>query len=169
MAAIFVEKWKSAGAGNGAAVVSAYRAAVRPCVHCGGCRKAPGCVFDDYAAIDAGFRTADVLVVASPVYGLGFPAPLKAIFDRTQQYFEAKFVRGIVPPISKHKKALLFTASGSGDPRGVSFMKEELLLACKILNAELCGVVSVSDTDRVEPDYEQLSREIAEIVETVSR
>jgi multimeric flavodoxin WrbA len=167
MAAIFVEKWKGAGAGNEAGIVNAYRAAVRPCVHCGGCRKAPGCVFDDYAAIDAGFRTADVLVVASPVYGLGFPAPLKAIFDRTQQYFEAKFVRGIVPPISKHKKALLFTASGSGDPRGVSFMKEELLLMCKILNAELCGVVSVSDTDRVEPNYERLSREIAEIVETI--
>jgi multimeric flavodoxin WrbA len=164
MAGIFAEKWENAAPGNGTIAINAYRAAVKPCVHCGGCQKASACVFDDYAAIDSAFKAADVLAVASPVYGLGFPAPLKAVFDRTQQYFESKFSRGIAQPVAKHKKALLFTASGSGDPKGASFMEEELRLVCKILNAELCGVISVLNTDRAEPDYGQLAGEIAKII-----
>jgi NAD(P)H-dependent FMN reductase len=164
MAEIFAEKWENAAPGNGTAVINAYRAAVRPCVHCGGCQKAPSCVFDDYAAIDSAFKTADVLVVASPVYGLGFPAPLKAVFDRTQQYFEAKFARGVALPIAKYKKGLLLTASGGDNPKSASFMEEELRLVFKIVNAELCGVVSVLNTDRAEPDYGRLACEIAEII-----
>jgi multimeric flavodoxin WrbA len=163
MAAIFAEKWQNTAPGNETVFVNAYRAAVKPCVHCGGCRKSLACVYDDYTAIDSGFKTADVLVIASPVYGLGFPAPLKAIFDRTQQYFEAKFSHGIVP-IPKNKKALLLTASGSADPRGVSFMKEELALMFRLLNAGLCGVVSVSSTDRADPDYERIAGDIADII-----
>jgi multimeric flavodoxin WrbA len=164
MAEIFAERWKNAAPGNGTVTVNAYRAAVRPCIHCGGCQKAASCVFDDYAAIDSAFRTADVLAVASPVYGLGFPAPLKAVFDRTQQYFEAKFSRGVTQPIAKHKKALLLTASGSGDPKSALYMEEELRLVLKIVNAELCGVVSVFNTDRAEPDYGRLADEIGEII-----
>jgi multimeric flavodoxin WrbA len=163
MAAIFAEKWQNAALGNEATFVNAYRAAIKPCIHCGGCQKSLRCVYDDYTVIDTGFKTADVLVIASPIYGLGFPAPLKAIFDRTQQYFEAKFSHGIVP-IPKYKKALLLTASGSADPRGVSFMKEELALLFRLLNAGLCGVVSATNTDRAEPDYARLSDEIAEII-----
>jgi multimeric flavodoxin WrbA len=164
MAAIFSEMWKNAAPGNEMIGINAYAAAVRPCVHCGGCRKTPSCVYDDYGAIHAGFQKADVFVVASPVYGLGFPAPLKAIFDRTQQYFEAKFARGAALPLFKHKKALLLTASGSADPKSAAFMKEELALLCKLLNAELCGVVSVCNTDRVEPDNAYLRGEIAAAV-----
>jgi multimeric flavodoxin WrbA len=165
MAAIFAEKWQNTAPGNEAIFVNAYRAAVKPCIHCGGCRKSLSCVYDDYATIDTGFKTADVLVIASPVYGLGFPAPLKAIFDRTQQYFEAKHSHCIIP-IPKYKKALLLTASGSTDPRGVSFMKEELALMFRLLNAGLCGVVSAFNTDRAEPDYKRLADEIAEIIAT---
>jgi multimeric flavodoxin WrbA len=164
MAGIFAEKWKNAAQGNETATINAYRAAVRPCIHCGGCQKAASCVFDDYAAIDSAFKTVDVLVVASPVYGLGFPAPLKAVFDRTQQYFEAKFSRGVTQPIAKYKKGLLLTASGGGDPRSASFMEEELRLVFKIVNAELCGVVSVLNTDRADPDYGRFASEIEEII-----
>jgi multimeric flavodoxin WrbA len=164
MAAIFAEKWENGAPGNKTTTVNAYRAAVKPCIHCGGCKKTVSCVFDDYAVIDGGFKTADMLVIASPIYGLSFPAPLKAIFDRTQQYFEAKFSHGIVTPIPKYKKALLFTASGSNDPRGASFMEEELRLVLKILNADLCGVISVSNTDRAAPDYKRLASEIVKII-----
>jgi multimeric flavodoxin WrbA len=168
MAAIFSEMWKNAAPDNKTVTINAYAAAVRPCIHCGCCRKTPSCVYGDYAEIHNGFRAADVIVVTSPVYGLGFPAPLKAIFDRTQQYFEAKFSRGAARPLFKHKKALLFTASGSGDPKGAAFMKEELTLLCKLLNAELCGTVSVYNTDRAEPDETWLRGEIAAAVATAA-
>jgi multimeric flavodoxin WrbA len=166
MAALFAEKWKNAVPGNETVFVNAYQTAVKPCIHCGGCRKSPSCVYDDYTAFDTGFKTADVLVVAAPVYGLGFPAPLKAVLDRTQQYFEAKFSRGINPPLAKHKKALLLAATGSPDTRGVSFIKEELALVCKLINADLCGVVFVSNTDRAIPDYVRIAGEIGDFIES---
>jgi hypothetical protein len=43
-------------------------------------------------------------------------------------------------------------------------MEEELRLVLKIVNAELCGVVSVLNTDRAAPGYERLAGEIAEII-----
>lgn len=49
----------------------------------------------------------DVVVVATPVYGLSFPAPLKAVFDRTQQYYEAYVSRHIKHPFEKPKKAFI--------------------------------------------------------------
>ncbi|MDR1096447.1 MAG: hypothetical protein LBL31_08840, partial [Spirochaetaceae bacterium] len=54
--------------------------------------------------------------------------------------------------------------SGSDNPKAASFMEEELRLVLKIVNAELCGVVSVLNTDRAAPGYERLAGEIAEII-----
>jgi multimeric flavodoxin WrbA len=105
-------------------------------------------VYDDFVPIDKALREADIFAIASPVYGLGFPAPLKAIFDRSQQYFEAKFSLGIQNPIEKHKYGFLLASYGSGDPRGVAIMEEQLRLEFRLLNASLERTLSVSDTDK---------------------
>ena len=60
----------------------------------------------------------DIVVVATPVYGLSFPAPLKAVFDRTQQYYEAYISRHIKHPFEKPKKGILLSVYGSNDKRG---------------------------------------------------
>ena len=86
-------------------MVEAYHQKIAPCLGCGFCEHKEGCVNSDFDQIDHLLRTCDYLVVASPVYNLSFPAPLKAIFDRTQRYFSARFVRGERPPIAKHKKS----------------------------------------------------------------
>ncbi len=57
------------------------------------------------------------MVVATPVYGLSFPAPLKAVFDRTQQYYEAYISRHIKHPFEK-PKGILLSVYGSNDKRG---------------------------------------------------
>jgi multimeric flavodoxin WrbA len=168
MARAFCGQWEKAARDNRTMAVNAYEAAVQPCIHCGRCQKTPSCVYDDYAVFDAGFQTSDILVIASPVYGLGFPAPLKAVFDRTQRYFEAKFSPEIPAPDFPPKKALLLTASGSGDPQGPALMRAELNLVCKALNALLCGVVSVYDTDSVPPDYDRVEREIARFLSAIT-
>jgi multimeric flavodoxin WrbA len=143
----FFECWD--GAKNHAAIFNAYEAGIKPCIHCGHCKKIRGCIYDDFIPIDRGLNTADILIVASPVYGLGFPAPLKAVFDRSQQYFEAKHTLGIESPVKKHKTALFFAACGSPDLSGVAMMKEQLSLEFKLFNAELVDTVVLSNTDNI--------------------
>jgi multimeric flavodoxin WrbA len=128
-------------------IFDAYRLNIKPCVHCGYCKKTRGCCYDDFNAIDRALQTSDLLIVASPVYGLGFPAPLKAIFDRAQQYFEAKFSLGIQTPVQKRKAALFFTSYGSTDDSGVTMMKKQLELEFRVMNAELIQTVTSPNTD----------------------
>lgn len=68
-------------------VVRAYKAHVNPCIACEGCNEDEvGCTVggDGWAQIEASLRAADVLLIASPVYFMGLPAPVKAIVDRLQ-------------------------------------------------------------------------------------
>ncbi|MHC6204002.1 flavodoxin family protein [Breznakiellaceae bacterium SP9] len=135
--------------------LDAYALALAPCTHCGYCKTTPACVNPDWLPVHAALQRSDLLVIASPVYVLGFPAPLKALFDRSQQYFEAKFVlhrASFIPP----KKALLVSAHGSTDNRGVLFMEEQLKLVFKVFNAELCATVAAHNTDSGQVDYPAL-------------
>jgi multimeric flavodoxin WrbA len=157
----FIEQWTTHIAGpDSITVINAYKAAIKPCIHCGYCKHTQGCVYDDFKVIDSALREADLLVVASPVYGLGFPSPLKAIFDRTQQYFEAKVSLGIKKPIQKHKCGLLLTTFGSPDPQGVEIMKKQLGLVCLLVNASLKHTIMAPHTDRIPINLATIQEEI---------
>ena len=55
---------------------------IHPCIACGYCQKADGCAFRDLDEFDRDLRACDLLVIATPVYNLSFPAQLKAVIDR---------------------------------------------------------------------------------------
>ncbi|GMO52933.1 MAG: hypothetical protein Ta2G_10910 [Termitinemataceae bacterium] len=107
---------------------------------------------------------ADILIIASPVYCLGFPSPVKTIFDRTQQYFEAKFSLGILKPIAKYKKAYFFTAHGSSNPAGISTMEDQLRLIFRVFNADLKTTIIAPNTDKIPLDTKVLKKKMEEIV-----
>ncbi len=86
-----------------------------PCTACGLCREQNGCRWHDLDEFDARLRESDLLIIASPIYNLSFPAPMKALLDRCQRYFEARFARGEKPCIQKGRKAVLLLTRGSGD------------------------------------------------------
>lgn len=68
-------------------LVRAYEANVNPCVACEGCNEDQvGCTVggDEWHHIEGMLRSADILVLSSPVYFMGLPAPVKAIIDRLQ-------------------------------------------------------------------------------------
>jgi multimeric flavodoxin WrbA len=68
-------------------VVRAYEAGVNPCLACDGCSEdEAGCSVggDGWHEIEDMLRSTDVLLLASPVYFMGLPAPVKAIVDRLQ-------------------------------------------------------------------------------------
>lgn len=137
--------------------VDAYAEQIAPCTACGYCKKKEGCSNPDFDRIDAYIRRADLLVVASPVYNLTFPAPLKAMMDRTQRYFEARFSLGKKPPIEKPKHAVLLAACGSGD--GAEIMERQLKMIFSVMNTRLLHTVVWSGTDRA------TEREAAEALE----
>ncbi|MBQ1435268.1 MAG: flavodoxin family protein [Clostridia bacterium] len=77
--------------------IYAYEYNLGPCVDCGGCRNEEKCRLDDFDAVKNIYEritSADVFILASPVYFNSAPAPLKCIIDRMQPYYIKKFVRG---------------------------------------------------------------------------
>lgn len=127
--------------------ISAYNSPVKPCIGCRVCAKQEGCVYNDFDEIDKALRESDLLVVASPVYQFSFPAPLKAVLDRTQQYFEARFSRNIVPPIAKHRDAVLLLTMGSREAFGVEVTTYQLKRAFTVMNTSLKATVVWQSTD----------------------
>ena len=68
-------------------LVRAYSANVDPCIACVGCSEDQvGCTVggDGWHQIEGILRSADILLISSPVYFMGLPAPVKAIVDRLQ-------------------------------------------------------------------------------------
>ena len=127
--------------------INAYEENVHPCTGCKSCAKKEGCVFDDFDRIDKELRASDLLVVASPVYNCSFPSPLKAVLDRTQRYFEARFSLGIRPPIKKHREAVLLLTMGSHEDFAVEVTTYQLSRAFTVMNTELAGCAVWDATD----------------------
>ena len=91
----------------------AYDCGFAPCTDCRACRRFEGCVHRDMEDFWRDFENADGIVIASPIYNLSFPAPLKAIVDRMQRYYNARFSLGKRPPIVKRRPAVLLMAAGA--------------------------------------------------------
>lgn len=96
----------------------AYEARFAPCTDCRFCCRVEGCANPDMDGFWRDFETVDGIVIASPVYHLSYPAPMKAILDRTQRYFHARFSLGKRPPIDKYRPAVLLLSAGSSDEDG---------------------------------------------------
>ena len=151
--------------------VYAYESDIRPCIDCGFCKNIQGCRFSDMSYIDKSLNECDVIVVISPVYNYSFPSPLKAILDRTQRYFSAKFLMGIERIFEKRKKVLMLVSCGSDDTEGADIMVKQLRLVCKAIDADLVGTVVLKGTDFIDkenhddPGYYEAESEIEKIVE----
>ncbi|MDU7337915.1 MAG: flavodoxin family protein [Clostridium sp.] len=125
----------------------AYKGNYHPCTACGYCQTREACIFSDLDEFDRELREADYFIVAAPVYHLSFPAPCKAVMDRWQRYFEARFAMGIRPSIHKPKTAALLTAYGSQNAEGAQMMARQLELAFTVMNTKLEHVVEWPHTD----------------------
>lgn len=120
---------------------------VLPCNDCRACRRLDRCVRPDLDGFYPLLERADFLVFATPVYNLSFPAPLKAVIDRMQRYWSARFIRGVRPPIAKKKQAVLLTAAGTDGPEGGELLERQLRPVLTILNASLAAAVHYTGAD----------------------
>lgn len=130
--------------------IDAFKAKVAPCVDCGSCKTRESCVSDDFADIDTAIRISELIIIATPIYNLSFPAPLKAIFDRTQLYFNMK-VHLKKNPFKQQKAAILVATCGARDLDCEEIILKQLQLFLTLINAKLIKSVFISNTDASPP------------------
>lgn len=124
-----------------------YKMSPAPCTDCRYCEYHDGCSNKDLDLFFEDFENADYIVFASPVYNNFFPAPLKAIIDRFQRYYSARFKRGANPPIEKHKKVGIIIVSGSNSRKCADYMTSMLKQAFTVLNGEIAARYYIPNTD----------------------
>ena len=134
-------------AGASVEVYSAYEERPEPCLDCGYCTRHEGCSQHDLDGFMRAFETCDIFVLVTPVYYNSFPAPLKAVIDRFQRYYSARFSRGIKPPIAKPRVAAILATCGSGDRDGLSEIKNQFKRAATVLNCTVAGAAFARGTD----------------------
>ena len=157
--------------GSNVHIVNAYEKNAKPCIDCKVCANAEKCIYDDLEDVDSLFKTCDILVIASPVYNNSFPAPLKAILDRTQRYYNAKFKLKIDLPIEKIKKALLILTHGKKSFAYEKEIKKQITPIFHLLNVSEFKYINVSETDNenfsVDKFYSKSKNRIVNIIDSL--
>lgn len=124
-----------------------YKLAPAPCTDCKYCEMHDGCSNKDLDIFFEDFEDADYIAFFTPVYNNFFPAPLKAVIDRFQRYYSARFKRGAKPPIAKPKTVGLVIVSGSNARQSADFMTNTLKQAFTVLNGEVKARYYIPGTD----------------------
>lgn len=112
--------------------------AISACVGCDGCKNSEGhvCVFeDDMDEICEILDESDELIVVSPVYFSGAPAPMKALLDRLQPYFWTWEAGGNRRPMTLH-----IIGEGAG-PNGYDALIDEVRAAGAVAGFRLDRIV----------------------------
>jgi multimeric flavodoxin WrbA len=86
----------------------------KPCQDCGGCTKTGICIHDDaMTGIYAAIRTADRIILASPIFFYSLSAQAKAMVDRCQAFWCEKYLlKKNIPAGPRGRKGLLLLAGG---------------------------------------------------------
>lgn len=129
-------------------LIEAFKENIKPCSDCGFCDNIDKCIYTDFIKIDKLLRECDLLIIATPVYNFSFPAPLKAIIDRTQLYFNMK-KKLKINPFKQKKEAILIATYGSCDNSCEEVILKQLELFFLLLNARLSKAFFIGNTDKI--------------------
>jgi multimeric flavodoxin WrbA len=124
-----------------------YKLNPAPCTACGYCEIHEECSNKDLDIFFEDFEYADYIAFFSPIYNNFFPAPLKAVIDRFQRYYSARFYKGANPPIKKHKSVGLVITSGSSSRQCADYMATTLKQSFSVLNGTVTARYYIPNTD----------------------
>ena len=102
---------------------------IRPCQHCGGCAETGRCVIpDEMQRIHESIRTADRIILASPIFFFGVSGQAKIMIDRCQPFWHDKYIRLKPVPLGLYgRKGLLLLVGGMKQgPRNKGFECSEV-------------------------------------------
>lgn len=106
-------------------IVSAYTAAVSPCIDCRYCFSHSSCsIRDEMDEIYPVIEGCDRIVIISPIYFSELTGPLLSLLSRLQRYYAARTLRGEAPIPKEKLGAVLLVGGGDGKAdRAVSTAK----------------------------------------------
>jgi NAD(P)H-dependent FMN reductase len=96
---------------------------IKPCQNCGGCDETGECIIDDdMTGLYQEIRTADRIILASPIFFFSVSAQTKILIDRCQSFWCEKYL--LKKPISggEHGRKGLFLMAGG--------MKKDIGIRC---------------------------------------
>lgn len=102
---------------------------------------------DRMAQMIEALQLAEVVVIATPIYFAGFPAPLKHFVDRMQQFYVNDF-KGRSYTFPTRKKGFLLATAGSADATTKQAVHHMTKMVFDCLNADCAGSVFHENTDR---------------------
>ncbi|MDR3178836.1 MAG: flavodoxin family protein [Oscillospiraceae bacterium] len=125
--------------------INAYEQKIHPCIDCKSCNEEITCRYDDFIILKDLLEKSDLIIIASPIYNMGFPSPLKSILDRMQPYFMSKFIRK--ENVLKKKKAILILTFGSKFNITLD-IKRQLEIIFASINTTIIGQIFLENTDK---------------------
>lgn len=143
-----------------------YDVRPKPCYACGYCSTHRGCVQRDLDELYEALEQADVICAAVPVYHLAPPAPFKALLDRLQWYYDARFTAGDPVPV-REKPLVLLSASGRTGDRAPQWLLPQLSYGFSLVGATVAAHIHVGGTDGDCADT--LSAALEQIKETANK
>lgn len=139
-------------------LLHAYSLQVAPCMDCGFCRTRFACpVQDEQQQVLQQLLWAQAVVVASPVYFYGVPAPLKQVFDRCQPFWCARVLRKEKPAIKKG--AVLLAGGAPSHPSQFDGARQTISGWFREIGAESCGEVLFPGTDKTSLSQQPILQE----------
>ena len=109
---------------KGAYFYNCFKALPHPCFDCGFCKTKEGCAFSDLDKFYEKFEKANRVIFAFPIYNCGLPAPLKALVDRFQRFYNARFVLNKRPPVKGEREVFVLMTCGSEQDQAESVLKQ---------------------------------------------
>lgn len=132
-------------------ILSCYHLDIKPCIDCGACRQTT-CPYNKKDQMDVVLQElsqADFVILAAPIYFANFPAPLKALIDRTQQFFKNR--NGNRSELfQKRPQGFFFFTSGASDPEATHAACLSGKMFFNSINAQLMGKIVEENTDQKE-------------------
>jgi multimeric flavodoxin WrbA len=94
---------------------------IQPCQDCGGCDETGECiVLDDMEAVYKAIRTADRIILASPIFFFALSAQAKIMIDRCQSFWCEKYVlKRPIPQGELNRRGLLVLVGGMEKETGI--------------------------------------------------
>ena len=125
-----------------------------PCIGCNKCESEFTCSQPDLKEFGKVFRQCSRIVIATPIYNGSLPAPLKALADRNQIYYSARFSRGERGLAAPKQAAVLLTCGSPLDK--TNSILDILLPIFSVTSTTLIGSCIWAGTDSNAPQPKEI-------------
>ena len=140
---------QNAGAESRKIIVSELK--IAPCAACYACQADGICVIkDDFQEIHRLLREENLFLFAFPLYFMSMPAQLKALIDRAQCCWAAKYLlKKPVAPLTPGRKCSAIMLRGMTGLNSFTCPRETLKAFCVVNNIHYHDELGVQETDKL--------------------